>query len=180
MRIRTHTQEVTENIVDTGHIRVLHNAQNLRVIEPFTVDGPRFRIAYAFTRRPLGMSTLNLDFHGGGYGLGFSRFETDIAGTWTARQLSFATPVGEHETLLRLGVTMRRRGRSVIAKALWSCLDAVVGRGVLIETILQFKRDRRILNYKKYLRRPAIAAGDGPIPAYRQWATQFYPEGADR
>jgi 3-Ketosteroid 9alpha-hydroxylase C-terminal domain len=52
------------------------------------------------------------------------------------------------------------------------------GRFILRGLVGQLKQDDPVWVNKKYLRRPAIAEGDGPIHAYRRWASQFYPEGA--
>jgi hypothetical protein len=32
----------------------------------------------------------------------------------------------------------------------------------------------RIWEHKRYLARPALAAGDGPLGLYRKWTRQFY------
>jgi nitrite reductase/ring-hydroxylating ferredoxin subunit len=179
IKLRSHPQEIAENGVDIGHLSVLHGFKNLNLIEPLTVDGPRLRIGYGFTQPVPLTSGFDIEMRIRIDGLGFTVAETAAAGGWAVRMLTLATPVGERETLLHFCTTMRRRGRSAVSRALWSCLDPVVGRGVLLGAVAQVTRDERIWNNKKYLRRPAIAAGDGPIPAYRQWATQFYPEGAD-
>jgi nitrite reductase/ring-hydroxylating ferredoxin subunit len=178
IRLRSHPQEITENGVDTGHLGVLHGLKNVRFTEPLTVDGPRLRAGYAFTR-PLPLTSgVDVEIEIRIDGLGFTLVETAAAG-WAMRQFALATPVGDRETLVHLGVSLRRRGRGAAGRAFWSCLEAVFGRVLRRALVLQFKRDEPIWNNKKYLRRPAIAAGDGPIPAYRQWATQFYPEGAE-
>jgi nitrite reductase/ring-hydroxylating ferredoxin subunit len=178
-RLRSHPQEIAENGVDIGHLSVLHGFKDLRLIEPLTVDGPRLRISYRFTQPVLLAPGVDVEMRIRIDGLGFTLAQTEAAGGWAVRMLTLATPVGERETVLHFCVTMRRRGRSAVSRALWSCLEPVVGRWVLRGAVGQVMRDERIWSNKKYLRRPAIAAGDGPIPAYRQWATQFYPEGAD-
>jgi nitrite reductase/ring-hydroxylating ferredoxin subunit len=177
--LRSHPQEIAENGVDIGHLSVLHGFENLKLIEPLTVDGPRLRIGYGFTQPVPLRSSVDVEMRIRIDGLGFTLAQTEVPGGWAVRMLTLATPVGERETLLHFCVALRRRGRGAVSKALWSWLEPVVGRGVLRGAISQLARDERIWSNKKYLRRPAIAAGDGPIPAYRQWATQFYPEGAD-
>ena len=37
-----------------------------------------------------------------------------------------------------------------------------------------FKQDMRIWGKKVYRPRPVVVPGDGPIVAYRRWASQFY------
>jgi 3-Ketosteroid 9alpha-hydroxylase C-terminal domain len=179
IKLRSHPQEIAENGVDIGHLSVLHGFKNLNLIEPLTADGPRLRIGYRFTQPvPLRRGAdIEMLIHING--LGFTLAETKTAGGWAVRMLTLATPVGECETLLHFCTTVRRPGRSAISRALWSCLEPAVGRVVLRAAVAQVTRDERIWNNKKYLRRPAIAAGDGPIAGYRQWANQFYPEDAD-
>jgi nitrite reductase/ring-hydroxylating ferredoxin subunit len=179
MKVRSHPQEIIENGVDIGHLSALHGLTNFNLIEPLTIDGPRLRIGYGFTQRVPCVSEFHVELGIRSHGLGLTLVETNVFGGWAVRELSLPTPVGERETLLRLCVTVRRRGRNAVSKALWSCLEPMITGGVLLGLALQVKRDRRIWNNKKYLRRPAIAAGDGPIPAFRQWATQFYPDGAE-
>ena len=38
------------------------------------------------------------------------------------------------------------------------------------------QRDATIWESKRYVETPALARGDGPIPQYRRWCRQFYPE----
>jgi nitrite reductase/ring-hydroxylating ferredoxin subunit len=180
MTFRTHPQEIVENGVDFGHLGALHGLKHFRLIEPLAVEGPRLRFGYGFNQPVPFTPGFNVEIQTSVAGLGFYLNETEAVGGFAVRQLSMATPVGERETVLRFCVTVRKRGRTAVTRALWSCPEAVVAYSVLLATILQLKRDGRIWNNKKYLRRPAIAADDGPIPAYRQWASQFYPEGADR
>ena len=179
MKLRSHPQEITENSVDIAHLTTVHRVKNFRLVEPLTVDGPRLRMGYAFIQpvplTPGFHAEIRIQIHG----LGFSLVEQEVAGGWTVRQLVLSTPVGQRETLLHFCAIVRRRGRNALSRALWSCLEPAVGRSVLLGPVLQLRRDKPIWNNKKYLRRPAIAADDGPIPDYRRWATQFYPDGAD-
>jgi hypothetical protein len=40
--------------------------------------------------------------------------------------------------------------------------------------LADFKQDLKIWQHKIYRPRPVLVPGDGPILAYRQWASQFY------
>jgi nitrite reductase/ring-hydroxylating ferredoxin subunit len=178
MKLRSHPQEVTENGIDIRHLSILHEVSEFKLIEPLTADGPRLHMRYSFTwPHPLTRGFhVELDVRIDG--LGVSLVEEVVTGGWTVRQMALKTPIGERETLLHYCTSVRRRGRNKVTKALWSCLEPVAERGVLLAPYTQIKRDEMVWNNKKYLRRPAVAADDGPIPAYRRWATQFYPEGA--
>jgi nitrite reductase/ring-hydroxylating ferredoxin subunit len=180
LKFRSHPQELTEGNVDIGHLGVWHGFKNVRLVEPLTADGPRLRIGYALTYRiPLTPGfeiNLRIQIHG----LGFYRIEFETPGGWTVRQMVHHAPIGERKTLVRVGTMVRKRGRSIVGKALWSCLAAVLGRLALLEIVRILKQDGPIWNNQKHLPRPAIAAGDGPIAMYRRWARQFYPEAAEQ
>jgi nitrite reductase/ring-hydroxylating ferredoxin subunit len=181
MTYRCHPQELTENTVDIGHLSVLHGCkENVRLTEELTADGPRLRIGYTVSYPvPLARgidTTLSIRIHG----VGIQVVEFGVPGGWTVRQLVMYTPVDHGETVAHIGSAMRRRGRSVVGKALWSCLEAAIGRGVLYGNVRLLKQDEPIWNNKKYLGRPAIGVGEGLITAYRRWATQFYPDAPER
>lgn len=181
MQFRTHPQEVTENSVDVGHLRVLHRFTDVNLTEPLQADGPRLRTSYSFIRplRPVGGIKVNIRIRVDG--LGFSLVELSLAGGWALRQLILPTPVNDVETIVRVGTAVRRhRTDHKSTEPAWRGLEALVGEGVLFAVILELRRDRAIWSKKAYLGRPAIAAGDGPIGPYRRWAKQFYaPEGSD-
>lgn len=53
-----------------------------------------------------------------------------------------------------------------------------IGRGITLAALWhEVSRDAPFWESKRYLERPALAKGDGPIPLYRRWARQFYPDG---
>jgi nitrite reductase/ring-hydroxylating ferredoxin subunit len=176
VKVRSHPQEVAENSVDFGHLNAVHGFQNVKLIEPLTVDGPRLSTRLSFVRPVPFMRGIRTELQIQIQGLGFSLVEVGITGGWATRQLVLTTPVGERETFVYVGTTVRERGRSILGKTIWNSVEAVVGRAVLNEVVRQVLRDRLIWENKKYLGRPAIAAGDGPIAKYRAWAKQFYPE----
>jgi phenylpropionate dioxygenase-like ring-hydroxylating dioxygenase large terminal subunit len=173
--VRTHPQEMTENGVDIGHLIVLHGFDNVRVLDPFTTDGPRARMRYAFTTRVPLIGSIDTEIRIRVDGLGFSVVETQAAG-WQMRQLIVGTPIGEREAIVHAWTSVRSRGKSRIGRVLWRPLDALLDRVLSHEMFMQLVRDEVIWGRKKYLRRPALGAGDGPIGKYRAWARQFYPD----
>jgi nitrite reductase/ring-hydroxylating ferredoxin subunit len=177
-RVHNHPQELAENAIDITHLSALHEFGNVRLVEPATFDGPRLRVRYTLTQPTPWKSGVNVEMLIRADGLGFAVNEVEV-GHWSMRLFGFTTPVGERETNHYLFVSVRKRGRSLAGKAMWRVIEKAAGPVILHGMISQVKQDESIWNYKKYLRRPAVAEGDGPIHAYRKWASQFYPEGAD-
>lgn len=173
--VRTHPQEMTENCVDIGHMIVLHGFDNVRVIDPFTTDGPRARMRYAFTTKIPLIGSINIEIRILVDGLGFSVVETKAAG-WQMRQLIVGTPIGEREVIGHTWTRVRGRGKSRLGRVLWRPLDALLDRLLSHSMFLQLERDESIWERKMYLNRPALGAGDGPIGKFRAWARQFYPD----
>lgn len=180
MRFRSHPQEVTENSVDIGHLAVLHGFEEVRTVDKLTADGPRLRARYSFRRPFPGTRGIRTEISIRVDGLGFSLVELSLDLGWTLRQLVLTTPTGEREVDVHVGTTVRSRGRGRLGRALLWPVEALLSRAVLRGVVLELRRDQPIWDNKKYVPRPALTAGDGPIGAYRKWTRQFYPEGADK
>ena len=176
-RLRSHPQELVENSIDITHFSALHGLQNVQMVEPPIFAGPRMRADYTYTQLTPWRSGVDVKMRIRIDGLGFVVDEVDMRGL-SLRVFSLATPVGERETIQYLLVSVRKRGRSPVGKAFWRGIEKVSGPFILRGLVDQIKQDDPVWTNKKYLRRPAIADGDGPIHAYRRWASQFYPEGA--
>ncbi|MFC9437194.1 Rieske 2Fe-2S domain-containing protein [Nocardia sp. NPDC057030] len=180
LRFHSHPQEVTENSVDFGHFGVLHGFTDSRVVEPLLVDGPRLRTRYAFTRPVPMLNGIATEIYIRVDGLGFSLVELKVAAGWAIRQLVLTTPIGEREVDVYIGTQLRSRGRGRLGRSVWAPPEALIERLVLRTVVGELRRDQVIWDHKKYLGRPALAAGDGPIAQYRAWARQFYPEGVEQ
>jgi nitrite reductase/ring-hydroxylating ferredoxin subunit len=174
--VHGHPQELVENSVDIAHLSTLHGLRNAQLVEPPIFDGPRVRIGYTYTQPTpwaSGVDKMRIRIDG----LGFVSDEVDTPG-FSLRFFPLWTPVGERDTIQHLLVSVRKRGRSPVGKAFWRYVEKMSGPLILRGFVDQIKQDEPVWANKKYLRRPAIAEGDGPIHAYRRWASQFYPEGA--
>src|SRR5262249_3010668 len=90
------------------------------------------------------------------------------------------TPIDEERLTLRLVASVHARPRRLPARRL---VNAVLTQLVLFGFVFGARQDFPIWENKRYLDRPALALGDGPIGAYRRWARQFYEadasDGAD-
>jgi phenylpropionate dioxygenase-like ring-hydroxylating dioxygenase large terminal subunit len=174
-----HPQDVVENAVDLGHIGPVHGYHDVRLRRPFAAHGPSFTIAATGERAmPLG-SPLEVAFDMVVHGFGHLWVDATIPRLRAAAKFqAMATPIDPCRVDLRFSVALRI-GR-----------DAANGRGQMLASRLltfvlgpAFRRDTRrdfpIWAHKVYLERPRLAEGDGPIPAFRRWAQQFYEQPAE-
>ncbi|NEW38923.1 Rieske (2Fe-2S) protein [Nocardia cyriacigeorgica] len=165
-----HPQEVTENSVDLGHLRILHAFGEVRAAQPLTVDGPLLRAGYGIRRRLIGQAGMDATFDLVAAGLGVSIVELTLpAFRVRLRLLVLPTLESDGKVVLRLAVSARR-SRKVLSTA----LSAILARITLAAFSQEVRRDIDIWRHKTYLARPAIADGDGQIGRYRQWVKQFY------
>ena len=118
------------------------------------------------------------------WGLGWSRLDVTVERPKLRLRLLVLASQVDHEAVdLRLGVSMplRRKAAGLAPDALSRVPPSVLAAAVVPALTRAYGRDvsqdYAIWRHKRYLARPALAAGDGPIPAYRRWAEQFYPVG---
>lgn len=181
LSLRGHPQETTENSVDIGHFTIVHGYSGVRTITEAHTEGPRLFARYAMKRGigPLGKLGVGLEteFDVAVHGLGYSLVQVDIKGyPMRTRHLVASTPAEAGRIQLTLGVSVevpRAPGalgavipRGPIASALASIVFTMYRRDVI--------QDFDIWQHKRYVVRPALAAGDGPVGLYRKWAAQFY------
>jgi phenylpropionate dioxygenase-like ring-hydroxylating dioxygenase large terminal subunit len=170
-----HPQEVMENAVDVGHIRPVHGYQNPQIRTPLEADGARLRIGTVAERvfPVLGNVEMLLDFEIDGLGFiwvlaKIPRFGGEaLFGAWPTPidpcriDLRFAMSLRVLRDRETAGMAISRLLTSALAGAFWSDLT----------------KDFPIWENKRFLARPRLAKGDGPIIQFRRWARQFYSEG---
>jgi phenylpropionate dioxygenase-like ring-hydroxylating dioxygenase large terminal subunit len=172
-----HPQDVIENAVDLGHIGPVHNYRNVRLRQPFTPDGPSFAIAAAGERRtPLG-GALEIEFDIAVHGLGHLWVDARIPRLGAAATFqAMATPIDPCRVQLRYSVALR------VGKRTDECSRLLASRLLTGALGPAFRRDMArdfpIWEHKVYVERPRLASGDGPLPAFRRWARQFYSQEA--
>jgi cholesterol 7-dehydrogenase len=180
-----HPLEITENIVDVGHLSFVHGYSAVRELGAASAEGPVLTARYAMTRtgRIYGVPvpTMRSTFLATAYGLGFSRVELTVHTLGAqARLWVLPTPLGDGTVRLRIGASVRKAlgaGAPVALRWLPARLTAAVARDfALLGLANDVAQDRRVWRTKHHLPRPAIAEGDGPIGTYRHWARQFLPE----
>lgn len=185
--LRDHVQETVENSVDMGHFGIIHGYRDVRMLRDLVLDGPRFTVSYA-ARRPMPVfgrlgATVAFSFDLCISGLGYSLVTTTVEGMDVQTRLFIlAAPTDPDRIALRLGLSLReitRPGRlhplAVLAPR--PLLNRIVARAILAALAHDVRQDIPIWEHKRYLERPALAEGDGPIGRFRQWTRQFYPDG---
>lgn len=172
LTLRGHPQETSENSVDVGHFATIHGYHDVRTVEPARAEGPSLRARYAMKRPvwPLGRlgAAFDTEFDVHVHGLGYSLVDVRSHGVST-RHLVCATPTDPGRIDLHLGAAVD--GRSTRSLALAKALS----RGLAVMFRHDVQQDFRIWEHKRFVARPPLAEGDGPVPLFRKWAAQFYP-----
>ena len=170
--IRTHVQETAENSVDVGHFAAVHGYSETCVTREAEAKGPLLTISLSSKRS---LASLGMDgeiafaYDIEVWGLGCSIVHVDVPtfGVKT-RQLVYATPVDDDNIELRIGATVQKLADEGATAGILAMLWEGFRNDVL--------QDVPIWENKRYVERPALALGDGPVPLYRKWAQQFYSQ----
>ena len=169
--LKTHPQEIFENTVDMAHIGPVHAGRDATILRK-EKDGERLEVDLEFQAPGdvVGMpDTLN-DVHLSVTlrGLGWVVVQTHVRNVGVrARQRIYVTPVDEESVDIRGVVHVKETDDPAFTEEL-----AGIFYGAYVE---DFAKDFPIWENKRYLDRPMLAPGDGPIPFYRRWCEQFYP-----
>lgn len=173
LEFSSHPQETSENSVDFGHFTQVHAFSRAWVVKEAVVEGPLLKASYGITKQMLPGMNLGVDatFHVEVHGLGYSYVQGEVpALKLKYRHLILSSPIREGRIHMRLGTSIERfRNR-----ALTEMMHRLAFRGLVSEV----EADMPIWEAKRYVERPVLAQGDGPIHKYRKWAKQFYPQAA--
>lgn len=182
--LNSHPQETTENIADIGHFEWIHGYGQVESESQANADGHVFSVEYAFSRAALEfarMGKIRVHFSAAAYGLGYSLVDTYIPrlGLKT-KNFVLPTPTKDGKVQLRLAMAIKHVESSFKVHP----LAFFIPKKILAKIILhigfkvycsEVRDDFDIWNHKKYIVKPPLAKGDGPIALYRKWARQFYP-----
>lgn len=157
--VRTHPQEMGENGVDRAHFQHVHGTKNVPESELHLDGHIRRAIQHVKMGTPRGEVEGEISIEAHGMGCTITRF-TGICET--VLLLSHA-PIDDEKVDTRFAFSQNKA-------------DAHTGvaAAVVKEVVRQMNQDIPIWEHKRYLPRPMLCDGDGPIPAYRRWASQFY------
>jgi hypothetical protein len=174
-----HPVATSENSVDLSHLAEVHHYTDVTMVLPFSADGSQASASYTMTRavglpgdrrlRVLRRAKAHVRFDVRLFGLGVSLVEASIprVGLRT-RQLVLATPVVPGRVELRLTMQVLHEGGR-----LRSIADRIAARIATHGFLHDVHQDVPIWASQRYVSRPSLAHGDGPIVPYRRWARQF-------
>lgn len=171
-----HIQELAENQVDSAHFRFVHRNPVVPRIDSYDT-GSTTAVMHAtqLVETPAGDVEATLEITSIGPGMSVVKF----FGVVDTVDLAFTLPVNAERTTVRSLYRFKSFGDAE--------LTGFVGGAFVDEIQRQMVReDGPIWEHKAYLRRPALATGDGPFTQFRAWAARFHPtpmpedSGADR
>lgn len=178
-----HPVATSENSVDLSHLSEVHHYSDVTMLRPFESAGPEASAAYSM-RRPVGIPgdgrigllrrvATEARFEARLYGLGVSVVEATIPALGArTRQLVLATPIAPGRIELRLAMRIVHDGGRIRSAA-----ERVGARIAAASFLHDVRQDVPIWNAQRYVPRPGLAHGDGPIVPYRRWAQQFLETG---
>lgn len=174
--LRSHPQEICENTVDTAHIGPVHNGHGAHVKSVPQREGEVMRIQINFEASgelvgmPEQINDVHLDVTMRGLGWMYVHTHVPNAGV-DACQRIYVTPVDDSTVDIRGIIHVKATDDPVFT--------ADLERLFYEAYCSDFPKDFPIWENKRYLDRPVLAKGDGPIGIYRRWCTQFYPKPAE-
>jgi nitrite reductase/ring-hydroxylating ferredoxin subunit len=164
--VRTHVQDMGENILDLPHFSNVHDmdAPESRRFEA-RFEGPRMIVEQSLAVTEASSTGIEVLARTTNSGPGVSVTTVSFGDVETLTFITH-TPVDENRVELRLAFCMRRMANAAAAAAIERSNREFVNR--------QFSQDIPIWENKIYREHPLLTAMDGPVPRYRRWYQQFY------
>jgi len=168
---RGHPQETSENSSDLGHFGPVHAYAKAEMQGDSVVDGHVLRARYRVMRSldfvGIPGASAELEFAAEVHGLGYSTVHAKVEKLGIdVRILVLATPIDASHIDLRLGARMKELAVPGITP--------LIHRFLVQAFVHDVDQDIPIWRRKRYVDRPPLADGDGPIATYRRYASQFY------
>jgi 3-ketosteroid 9alpha-monooxygenase subunit A len=167
--IDNHMQEVAENAVDTAHFQFVHGTNTIPEPELMVFDQHRRRSRLCSKMAtPRGEVNGIIDSESIGPGQAVVRF----SGICDTVLMANLTPIDrEHTKAFYAFLQKDTNGRQPVAG---------VGTALVRDICRQMDEDSIIWRRKKYMEKPMLCDGDGPIARLRRWYSQFYTQGQTR
>jgi hypothetical protein len=159
-RVRTNLCELNENIFDTAHFMQVHGYLDLPAAE-ITWNGPVVDVVHR-TRGRLFGRTMDAVVRNEVYGAGYQVVRVDTEINFII--VTTKTPLDAERVEERFAITLRKT---------FPGLDRILERWLVARVDGDARRDHRIFENKRYLPRPLLADGDGPVHKFRRWYAQF-------
>ncbi len=167
-RIASHPQETSENSVDVGHFLHLHTFKDAWYEGDLEIEGHLLKGAYGLEYGIPGLENVkalfNVEVHGLGYSLvriTLPRFDAKM------HLLVLSSPVDAENIVFRTAIAVRSWGPRAWTYFIREASSIGVAR--------EIGQDAPIWEAKRYVEKPILAEGDGPIAEYRRYCKQFYP-----
>jgi hypothetical protein len=158
----THPQETIENGYDPAHFRFVHGDGALpRDYKYWFDDGPAAGFAGVIEIPSLGVETYQ-EVSFSGLGLGYGK----AVGLGETRYVASPTPIDDGHIHLRWSILPSTSCASDPTGEISRSVAAGVGDGL--------EEDLAIWEHKRFVDRPVLCDGDGPIGRFRKWTQQFY------
>lgn len=159
--VKSCNQELAENQIDAAHFQYLHGSAEMPVTKA-KMHGPELHSTSTTVMiTPMGRVDGMIEVKAWGFGFTTTRF-TGLVETFL---MSSASPIDADHTELRFVFTVRKVGKGITGG---------VGKAFMAEIKRQLEQDIPIWENKRYLHRPLLCDGDGPIGLFRTWSRQFY------
>jgi nitrite reductase/ring-hydroxylating ferredoxin subunit len=173
-----HPQEIVENAVDIGHIGPVHGYAEARFQTAMRTQGPVLTVGSIVERVVPFIGRVEVSFVAKAYGLGCIYVDAEVPRVGIDAQFAMmATPISPIHVCVRFVVSLRVSGGPFARSPLASRIASeVLTRSVAPVFWRDIQRDFPIWENKRYVERPRLARGDGPIMQFRRWAEQFYDE----
>jgi nitrite reductase/ring-hydroxylating ferredoxin subunit len=167
-RLASHPQETSENSVDVGHFVHLHTFEDAWYeggvdVEDHVLKG-RYGLRYGLPVLGSVTASFNVEVHGLGYSL--VRITLPKYGA-QMHLLVLSSPVDAENIVFRTAVAVKNWGPRA-----WTYF---IREATALGVAREIGQDAPIWESKRYLERPMLAEGDGPIADYRRYCKQFYP-----
>jgi nitrite reductase/ring-hydroxylating ferredoxin subunit len=170
--LKTHPQEINENVVDAAHLPPLHGVDRAAIVRDPVEDGATFSIALnlhadgAIVGMPGMINDVVLDVTL--HGLGHMVVQTDVRNVGIrARQRIYCTPIDGERTDVRGVVNLIKLADPATTEQVAELFYQAY--------IVDFAQDFPVWENKVYRDKPLLSNADGPFMPYRKWARQFYP-----
>jgi 3-ketosteroid 9alpha-monooxygenase subunit A len=163
-KIRTHSQEMAENAVDSAHFHYVHGTVE-QPTSKASIEGHILRVVSdTKMRTPMGKVTGQVESISHGFGYALTRF-TGIVETLL---VACITPIDDEDVDVRFSFAVK--------KGVTGEVTSTVGAAFMREIERQLGQDIPIWENKVYVSPPLVVDGDGPIGIFRRWVKQFYSE----
>lgn len=186
----THPHDLAENLVDPGHFSHTHGYEDVSQTGEIVTEGhvctSHFVVHRSADMYGKVMQRVRVEMTCRLYGLGI--FVVDSItnpGDLHVRMVIAPTPVDATHLNFRFTIWIKDIDRARRASRLFGAMPERYARQVLLRLVMlgmrhDVEQDLRILDHKRFVDRPALAAGDGQFRQFRNWTRQFlsWPQGA--